>query len=39
MSMSHDWTYYQYDSVAGPPLTYFRRWRRVTDALDQQTMT
>jgi hypothetical protein len=39
MTKDRDWTYYQYDTVAGPPLTYFRRWRGVTDALDQQTVT
>lgn len=37
--MARKWTYYQYDTVAGPPLTYFRRWRGVTDRLDQQAMT
>jgi len=37
MSTNRNWTYYQYDTVAGPPLTYFRRWRGVTNALDQQT--
>ena len=37
MGATRDWTYYQYDTVAGPPLTYFRRWRGVTDRIDRQT--
>jgi len=37
MGTTRAWTYYQYDTVAGPPLTYFRRWRGVTDRIDRQT--
>jgi len=37
MSTNRDWTYYQYDTVSGPPLNYFRYMGGITDRLDQQT--
>jgi len=39
MHTNHDWTYYQFDrSLGRRPVSFFRRWRGVTDALDQQAM-
>jgi hypothetical protein len=37
MDVTRDWTYFQYDTLVGQPVVFFRRWRGVTDAFDQQT--